>query len=105
MRGNGTAIIAATKSAAMQRTAAPGLSKKPLYAKRDAMKGGKPFIFHRIHRLCRWGGAMFRSKAQKNHFRSLAMQDESFHPAWSVSKTSFFDTLGRSCLRQERFFM
>ena len=56
------------------------------------MKGCKPFIFHRIHRLCRWGGAIFRSKAQKNHFRSLAMQDESFHPAWNVSKTSFFDT-------------
>ncbi len=69
------------------------------------MKGCKPFIFHRIDRLCRWGGAIFRSTAQKNHFRSLAMQDESFHPAWSVSKTSFFDTLGRSCLRQERFFM
>ena len=69
------------------------------------MKGCKPFIVHRIHRLCRWGGAMFRRKAQKNHFRSLAMQDKPFHPAWSVSKTSFFDTLGRSCLRQERFFM
>ena len=69
------------------------------------MKGCKPFIFHRIDRLFRSGGAIFRSKAQKNHFRSLAMQDESFHPAWSVSKTSFFDTLGRSCLRQERFFM
>ena len=92
MRGNGTAIIAATKSAAMQRTAAPGLSKKPLYAKRDAMKGGKPFIFHRIHRLCRWGGAIFRSAAQKNHFHSLAMQDESFHPAWSVSKNVVFLT-------------
>ena len=69
--------------------------KKPLYVKQDAMKGCKPFIFHRIHRLCRWGGAIFRSKAQKNHFRSLAMQDEPFHPAWSVSKTSFFDTLER----------
>ena len=42
------------------------------------MKGWKPFIFHRIDRLCRSGGAIFRSKAQKNHFRSLAMQDESF---------------------------
>ena len=42
------------------------------------MKGCKPFIFHRIDRLCRSGGAIFRSKAQKNHFRSLAMQDESF---------------------------
>ena len=69
------------------------LSKRSLYAKQDAMKGCKPFIFHRIHRLCRWGGAIFRSTAQKNHFRSLAMQDESLHPAWSVSKTSFFDTL------------
>ncbi len=81
------------------------LSKRSLYVKQDALKGCKPFIFHRIDRLCRSGGAIFRSKAQKNHFRSLAMQDESFHPAWSVSKTSFFDTLGRSCLRQERFFM
>ena len=54
------------------------------------MKGCKPFIFHRIDRLCRSGGAIFRSKAQKNHFRSLAMQDEHFHPAWRVSKTSFF---------------
>ena len=73
------------------------LSKKPLYVKQDAMKGCKPFIFHRIDRLCRSGGAIFRSKAQKNHFRSLAMQDEPFHPAWSVSKTSFFDTLRGQC--------
>ena len=57
------------------------------------MKGCKPFIFHRIHRLCRWGGAIFRSIVQKKHFRSLAMQDEFLHPAWIVSKTSFFDTL------------
>ena len=69
------------------------LLKKSLYVKQDAMKGCKPFIFHRIDRLCRSGGAIFRSKAQKNHFRSLAMQDEHFHPAWRVSKTSFFDTL------------
>ena len=54
------------------------LLKKSLYVKQDAMKGCKPFIFHRIDRLCRSGGAIFRSKAQKNHFRSLAMQDESF---------------------------
>ena len=47
------------------------------------MKDCKPFIFHRIHRLCRSDGAILRSKAQKNHFRSLAMQDESFHPAFS----------------------
>ena len=38
------------------------------------------------------GGAIFRSKAQKNHFRSLAMQDESLHPAWSVSKNVVFLT-------------
>jgi len=37
-------------------------------------------------------GRFFGASAQKNHFRSLAMQDESFHPAWSVSKTQFFDT-------------
>ena len=54
------------------------LLKKSLYVKQDAMKGCKPFIFHRIDRLCRSGGAIFRSKAQKNHFRSLAMQDEPF---------------------------
>ena len=68
------------------------------------MKGCKPFIFDRIDRLCRSGGAIFRSKAQKNHFRSLAMQDEFFHPAWSMSKTSFFDTLG-AFLSEERLFL
>ena len=57
------------------------------------MKGCKPFIFDRIHRLGRWDGTVFRSKAQKNHFRSLAKQDDSVHPAWSVSKTCFFDML------------
>ena len=59
------------------------------------MKGCKPFIFHRIDRLCRSGGAIFRSKAQKNHYRSLALQDEFLQPAGCVSKSSFFDTLKR----------
>ncbi len=69
------------------------------------MKGCKPFFFDRIDRLCRSGGAIFRSKAQKNHFRSLAMQDESLHPAWSVSKTSFFDTLGAFLSEKRPFLM
>ncbi len=37
-------------------------------------------------------GRFFGASAQKNHFRSLAMQDELFHPAWSVSKKQLFDT-------------
>ncbi len=37
-------------------------------------------------------GRFFGASAQKNHFRSLAMQDEWLHPAWSVSKTQFLDT-------------
>ena len=68
------------------------------------MKGCKPFIFHRIDRLCRSGGAIFRSTAQKNHFRSLAMQDEHFHPAWRVSKTSFFDTLSHGLAAAVLFY-
>ena len=34
----------------------------------------------------------FGASAQKNHFRSLAMQDEVLHPARRVSKAQFFDT-------------
>ena len=64
-------------------------TEKSRYVKQDAKKGCKPFFFDRIDRLCRSGGAIFRSVAQKNHFRSLAMQDEFLHPAWSVSKRSF----------------
>ena len=39
------------------------------------MKGCKPFIFHHIDRLFRSDRTIFRSKAQKNHFRNFVMQD------------------------------
>ena len=43
-------------------------SKKSIVKKQDAMKGGQPFIFNRIDRLCRSGGAIFRSVSVEKSF-------------------------------------